>query len=122
MLEGTSQDINEQDGSGHSALLYAVEMGHYHAAEWLLDQGASATAATTLGNTPLHLLSNNVRGMRADAIDDVTFARLLIERGAPLGAPNTPYGHFPLDLARYAGRTALADELVASGAPAKWPL
>jgi hypothetical protein len=122
------QNVDETSRSGHTALLYAAQYGQYYTAQWLLDLGASISAATSAGNTVLHLLSDGgVSGKETwtssgEAVDDVVIARMLISRGAPLDARNSPYDFTALDAVRYAERTALADELAGAGVPAKWPL
>ena len=96
--------------------------GHVVEAGWLLNQCTNLATKDNRDNTVLHMLSDAVPGNRAgEPVDLALFARMLIARGAPLGARNSPFEFTPLDLARYAGRDSLVRELQAAGAPSRWP-
>ncbi|KAG8466653.1 hypothetical protein KFE25_008032 [Diacronema lutheri] len=62
---------------GHSALHWAAARNHYHAAEWLLDQGLAADVRNKMGATPLH---------SAVANGCAVIIELLARRGADMTA------------------------------------
>jgi hypothetical protein len=88
-LQSNGSDINKVDGSGTTALIYAVNINQKESVIALLKAGADVNARDMkLGNTPLHhaILQGNV-----------SFVRLFVENGADVTLRNNE-GISPFDL------------------------
>ncbi len=99
-------DINERDGDGSTALLWASYRDDVESVELLLRAGADVNAATDLGVTALWPASQN---------GSAAIVRLLLEAGAH---PDTPQlsGETPLMTAARSGFPEIVELLLAKGA------
>jgi ankyrin repeat protein len=70
-------NVNENDGSGTTALLESLTYGHFEIAELLIQKGANVRAASGSGWTPLHLVASLGTGRLANDI---------VRRGGDLNA------------------------------------
>lgn len=84
-------DLNARNTDGSTALHGAAENGHANLVRRLLDLGADPNSATCDGFTPLHWA---IQGLNTKYPPPIDAARILIERGANVNAPdrwkNTP--------------------------------
>jgi TonB family protein len=76
LLAEAAPDLDAADGTGWTALLYAVEGGHDEIVEMLLEAGASLNRQNQSGETALHLAARHGR---------TAAARLLLQAGADFG-------------------------------------
>jgi TonB family protein len=86
LLAEGAPDLDAADGTGWTALMYAVEDGHDEIVEMLLQAGASPNLQNQAGETALHLAAR--RGRTASA-------RLLLRAGADFGLRDSE-GRTPL--------------------------
>ncbi len=99
-------NVNETDGDGSTALIWASYRDDKDSADLLLRAGADVNARTDLGVTPLWAACQN---------GSVAMVRRLLEAGAN---PNTPLlpGETPLMTASRSGKAEIAELLLAKGA------
>jgi len=76
LLAGAVPDLDAADGTGRTALMYAVEGGHDEIVGMLLAAGAIVDRQNQSGETALHLAARHGR---------TAAARLLLQAGADLG-------------------------------------
>jgi hypothetical protein len=137
-------DVNARGGYAKQTAL-AFDECTEEFARWLVSMGADLSAADTWGNTPLHARSRSRRGRIVELLDlgadvnsasasigtplhaaagsyNVQNARLLLDRGAKVNAPNKE-GLTPLELAlrqcsniNLEDMVSLAENLLAAGA------
>ena len=108
LLNDESVDINKQDSTGHSALLWASLRGHRDIVELLLDRGADIEARTSDWNsTPLIWCSC--------LHQHTSIVELLLDRGANIHAVNK-YGAGALHHACEEGHDAVVKLLLKHGA------
>jgi TonB family protein len=86
LMADAAPDLDAADGAGWTALMYAVERGHYEIAEMLLKAGASLDRQNQSGETALHLAARHGR---------TASARLLLQAGADFGLQDAE-GRTPL--------------------------
>jgi ankyrin repeat protein len=82
-------DINDKDGLGNNALMYAIKEDNYEMAEYLIDKEADVNSSNQKGETPL------ISAIKTQKLD---FVELLIEAGANLEYSNSE-NKSPLDYA-----------------------
>jgi TonB family protein len=104
ILAGAAPDLDAADGTGRTALMYAVEGGHDEIVEMLLAAGASLDRQDLSGETALHLAAR--RGRTAAA-------RLLLQAGADFGLRDAE-GRTPLYRAIEARRADIIEMLQAA--------
>jgi ankyrin repeat protein len=108
-LIGAGLDPNTADAlaPGHSILMWAAEAGRPAMAEAILDAGATIDAVDFYGDPAISVAAFN---------GEIDVVKLLVARGAALDlrglGDNSAVGH-----ARSQGHDAVADYLVAQGAP-----
>jgi ankyrin repeat protein len=112
-LDDTARLLPGADApSRQVALALAAQLGHTDVVRLLLDAGEDPNRFNPDGfhshATPLH---------QAVASDNLDAVRLLAERGARLNIQDTIFQGTPLDWATYLERTAIAEYLLARGAP-----
>jgi ankyrin repeat protein len=111
---GAPVDGRAPDGS--TSLHRAAREAHAALVELLLARGADPALADTAGWTALHHAAGGPdRGPEGEASRERIVA-LLLERGAPVGAPTG--GATPLEVARRFGRARVEEALRAAGPPA----
>lgn len=93
--ERANLDLDFQSDTGITALIAAIENGHYELAEYLLRSGANPNRADLDGVAPLHYAILHVEDFAYDA---ARFINLLIEAKADVNA-QTNNGKTPLHLA-----------------------
>jgi TonB family protein len=76
LLAETGPDLDAADGTGWTALMYAVKEGHYEIVGLLLEAGAGPDRRNHFGETSLHLAARHGR---------TASARLLLQAGADFG-------------------------------------
>ena len=108
LLAGRGRDLDAADGTGRTALAYAVEGGHDEIVEMLLAAGASVDRQDQSGQTALHLAARHGR---------TAAARLLLQAGADFGLRDAE-GRTPLYRA-IEGRHADVIETLQAAALAK---
>ena len=86
LLEETTPDLDAVDGTGWTALMYAVKDGHGEIVEMLLEAGAGPDRRNPSQETALHLAARHGR---------TASARLLLGAGADCGLRDAE-GHTPL--------------------------
>jgi TonB family protein len=113
LLAGAATDLDAADGTGRTALMYAVEGGHDEIVEMLLAAGASLDRQSQSGETALHLAARHGR---------TASARLLLRGGADFGLRDAE-GRTPLYRAIERRRADVIEMLqVAAAAKGKGPI
>ena len=97
----TTENINEQNHKGYSALMLAAYNGQYEASEYLLIHGADPNSLDATGNSIL---------MGAAFKGNLAIVRLLVEHGADITIEN-PKGQTALQYAQMFGRADVAKYL-----------
>ena len=105
LLVNGGADVEDANGLGETALLFAAYHGHYPVAEFLLKRGARPNAANKDRNTPLH---SAARFGHTDICD------LLLKSKADINSRNNA-GYTPLKWAIREGKTATAEFLRGKG-------
>ena len=105
-LADRGADVEDADGDGMTALIWAAALGHHPVAEFLLKRGARPNAANKWGDTPLHSAAYNGH---TDICD------LLLKSNADINKRNDD-GWTPLKWAIARGKTATAEFLRGKGA------
>ncbi len=108
LLAGAAPDLGAADGTGRTALMYAVEGGHDEIVDMLLAAGASVDRQDKSGETAIHLAARHGR---------TASARLLLQAGADFGLRDAE-GRTPLYRA-IEGRHADVIEMLQAAALAK---
>jgi uncharacterized protein len=107
LLENRSHvNVNESDGEGMTALLWAAHQGEADMVKCLIEAGANVKAATRFGNTALH---------EAATLGDADIIRALLKAGADPNAVRSE-GDTPLMLAARSGVTDAVRSLIDHGA------
>jgi TonB family protein len=104
LLAGAAPDLDAADGTGRTALMYAVEGGHDEIVDMLLAAGASVDRQDKSGETALHLAARHGR---------TAAARLLLQAGADFGLRDAE-GRTPLYRAIEKRRTDIIEMLRAA--------
>jgi TonB family protein len=108
LLARAAPDLGAADGTGRTALMYAVEGGHDEIVDMLLAAGASVDRQDKSGETAIHLAARHGR---------TASARLLLQAGADFGLRDAE-GRTPLYRA-IEGRHADVIEMLQAAALAK---
>jgi len=108
LVAGAAPDLDAVDGTGRTALMYAVEGGHDEIVGMLLAAGASVDRKDQSGETALHLAARHGRAAAA---------RVLLQAGADFGLRDAE-GRTPLYRA-IEGRHADVIETLQAAAVAK---
>ncbi|CAK1356711.1 unnamed protein product [Cercospora beticola] len=98
------------DDRSSPAVSFALREGSQDIAQWLIDQGASATNPDSEGRTPLHYAA------RAGAL---SLMRALLRLGADIDAGDKPYLETPLCVAAQYGQVDAMRFLLEAGAKAE---
>jgi TonB family protein len=106
LVAGAAPDPDAADGTGWTALMYAVEAGHDGIVEMLLAAGASLDRRNPSGETALHLAARHGR---------TASARLLLQAGADFALRDTE-GRTPLYRAIEKRRADVIEMLQAAAA------
>jgi TonB family protein len=101
LLDEEAPDLDAADGTGWTALMYAVKGGHHEIVELLLKAGASVHPRNESQETALHLAARHGRTASAE---------LLLREGADFEAPDSE-GRTPLYRAIETGRTRIIEML-----------
>ena len=113
LLAAGAPDLDAADGTGRTALMYAVEGGHDEIVEMLLAAGASPDRQSQSGETAIHLAARH--GWTASA-------RLLLQAGADFALRDAE-GRTPLYRAIEKRRADIIEMLqVAAAAKGKGPI
>jgi len=103
-------DLNVQDMSGLTLLIYATQSNNVSMVRLLVSNGADVNKASMLGATPLFYATSQ------ETADQVTvdIVKLLVEKGADVNRGNL-FGQRPLDMAVRRGHREIIKLLVANG-------
>ena len=86
-LVAAKADVNQQTGDGSTAMIVAIQNGHYDVARYLLDHGANPNLSNQKGWNPLYLAVKH-RNIETGTIpvpnanQAMDFIKLLLDRGA----------------------------------------
>ncbi len=138
LLDRSKNHINDKDGQGLTALMYAAKGKHYQAAKFLVESGAEVYLKDSMGNTALIygvnskeitalLLDNGSkitetdrRGytplMRAVDYENIGVVRELIKRGAEINAVDHKEKQSSLMISIYKRNIEMVTELLDGGA------